>query len=34
MPVEVNVPDQLPSEYFGKYVFNRTQMSKYLSKRP
>src|SRR5690554_3218638 len=22
----------MPSEYFGKYVFNRTQMSKYLSK--
>lgn len=32
MPVEVKVPDQLPSEYFGTYVFNRTQMSKYLSK--
>ncbi len=32
IPVEVSVPDQLPSEYFGKYVFNRTQMSKYLSK--
>ena len=32
MPVEVKVPDQLPSEYYGKYVFNRTQMSKYLSK--
>ncbi len=32
IPVEVATPDQLPSEYFGKYVFNRTQMSKYLSK--
>ena len=32
VPVEISVPDQLPSEYFGKYVFNRTQMSKYLSK--
>ena len=31
-PVEVTTPKQLPSEYFGKYVFNRTQMSKYLSK--
>lgn len=25
-------PGKMPSEYFGKYVFNRTQMSKYLSK--
>lgn len=32
VPVEISIPDQLPSEYFGKYVFNRTQMSKYLSK--
>ena len=32
VPLEISVPDQLPSEYFGKYVFNRTQMSKYLSK--
>ena len=32
MPVEVKIPDQLPSEYYGTYVFNRTQMSKYLSK--
>ncbi len=31
-PIEVKTPKQLPSEYFGKYVFNRTQMSKYLSK--
>lgn len=31
-PLEVSVPVQLPSEYYGKYVFNRTQMSKYLSK--
>ena len=30
-PVEVASPGQLPSEYYGKYVFNRTQMSKYLS---
>lgn len=32
VPVEISVPNQLPSEYFGKNVFNRTQMSKYLSK--
>lgn len=31
-PIEVVPPTQLPSEYYGKYVFNRTQMSKYLSK--
>ena len=30
--VEISIPEQLPSEYFGKYVFNREQMSKYLSK--
>jgi len=32
VPVEVVSPGKLPSEYFGKYVFNRAQMSKYLSK--
>lgn len=32
VPVEVLAPKQLPSEYFGKNVFNRTQMAKYLSK--
>lgn len=32
VPVEISVPNQLPSEYYGKNVFNRTQMSKYLSK--
>ena len=32
VPVEVPSPGKLPSEYFGKNVFNRTQMSKYLSK--
>ncbi len=32
VPVEVATPDKLPSEYFGKYVFNRERMSKYLSK--
>lgn len=26
------VPKEFPSEYFGKYVFNRAKMSKYLSK--
>mgnify|MGYP002737607997 FL=1 len=31
-PLEVSAPSQLPSEYFGKSVFNRKQMSKYLSK--
>lgn len=31
-PVEVENPGKLPSEYFGKNVFNRAQMSKYLSK--
>ena len=31
-PIEVVDPGKLPSEYFGKYVFNRAQMSKYLSK--
>lgn len=29
-PVEVNVPKERPSEYFGKYVFNRAKMYKYL----
>ena len=29
-PVEVIGPKKLPSEYFGKYVFNRTQKAKYL----
>lgn len=32
IPVEVIAPKQLPSEYFGKNVFNRAQMAKYLSK--
>lgn len=31
-PVEVANPDCLVSDYYGKYVFNRDQMSKYLSK--
>ncbi|CDA77536.1 glutamine synthetase catalytic region [Bacteroides sp. CAG:530] len=29
-PVEVPVPIERPSEYFGKYVFNREKMFKYL----
>ena len=29
-PVEVPVPTERPSEYFGKYVFNREKMFKYL----
>jgi glutamine synthetase len=28
--VEVKVPSERPSEYFGKYVFNRQKMYKYL----
>lgn len=31
-PVPASVPDKITSEYYGKYVFNRSQMSKYLSK--
>ena len=29
-PVEVATPSERPSEYFGKYVFNRQKMYKYL----
>ena len=29
-PVEVEAPKERPSEYFGKYVFNRAKMYKYL----
>ena len=29
-PVEVRKPTERPSEYFGKYVFNREKMFKYL----
>lgn len=29
-PVEVKVPDERPSEYFGKYVFNRAKMQQFL----
>lgn len=29
-PVEVIPPSERPSEYFGKYVFNREKMFKYL----
>jgi glutamine synthetase len=28
----VSAPEQLTSDYYGKYVFNKDQMSKYLSK--
>lgn len=31
-PEAIEVPEHQPSEYYGKYVFNRKQMSKYLSK--
>jgi len=30
-PVEVITPIERPSEFFGKYVFNRAKMYKYLS---
>ena len=29
-PLEVATPKERPSEYFGKYVFNRAKMYKYL----
>lgn len=32
LPIEVTPPNQLPSEYYAKNVFNRKQMAKYLSK--
>ena len=31
-PLEVKVPDERPSEYFGKYVFDRKKMFRYLPK--
>ena len=31
-PLEVKVPSERPSEYFGKKVFNREKMYKYLAK--
>ena len=31
--VDVAVPDERPSEYFGKYVFNRAKMFKYLPEK-
>ncbi len=31
-PLEVKAPAERPYEYFGKYVFNREKMYKYLSK--
>ena len=31
--VPVNEPKERPSEYFGKYVFNREKMFKYLPKK-
>ena len=30
--VEVKTPSERPSAYFGKYVFNRQKMQKYLPK--
>lgn len=32
-PVTVDIPKEAPSEYFGKYVFNRKAMFKYLPKK-
>ena len=32
-PVEVPAPAERPSEYFGKYVFNKQKMYKYLDKK-
>ena len=29
-PIKVVVPKERPSEYFGKYVFDRQKMYKYL----
>ena len=29
-PIEVPTPEERPSEFFGKYVFNRQKMFKYL----
>ncbi|MCR4957456.1 MAG: glutamine synthetase III [Prevotella sp.] len=31
-PLDIEAPKQRPSEYFGKYVFNREKMYKYLPK--
>ena len=31
--VEVATPAERPSEYFGKYVFNKEKMFKYFSER-
>ncbi len=31
-PLEIEAPKQRPSEYFGKFVFNREKMYKYLPK--
>ena len=31
-PVKVEIPKEAPSEYFGKYVFNRKKMYEYLPK--
>ena len=31
-PLEIEAPKERPSEYFGKYVFNREKMYKYLPK--
>ncbi len=33
VPVEVQVPDGRPSDYYGEYVFNREKMFRYLPKK-
>ena len=32
-PIDVPIPAERPSEFFGKYVFNKQKMYKYLSKK-
>lgn len=32
-PIDVPIPTERPSEFFGKYVFNKQKMYKYLSKK-
>ena len=32
-PVQVAAPEERPSEFYGKYVFNRAKMFKYLPAR-
>ena len=32
-PIEIPAPAERPSEFFGKYVFNKQKMFKYLPKK-